>query len=234
MPEFSPATDPEALELLRRFPLFAGLSREDEVKLAQEVLQKTYPAGARLFEVGEPVHGFYLIRRGAVKVFRISPEGKEQILSVFQPGQSFAEAAVFQGGGYPASAECLADSTLLYVSRDMLLRQIRTDPDFALRVIAGLSMKLRRMVQMVEDLTLRDARGRLCRYLLGLAPEGATSPVVVELPVQQTLISRLLGITQETLSRTVKSLVQEGAIETSRRGKIVIHDMSALEGHSIL
>lgn len=218
---------PTLLEL-KKIPLFAGLSPEDVEGLQVAVHGRKMAAGTRIFNEGDPVLGFYAVQKGAVKIFKTSPRGQEQVLAVITPGQTFAEAAAFTGGGYPASTECLEDSELVFVEREAFVRRLRTDPDLALRLMAGMALKLRRMVGLVEDLTLRDARGRLSRYLLGLMPDHAQAPAQIELPAQQILIARMLGITAETLSRTLKGLKDEGTLEITGHGKFTVLDLESL------
>ncbi len=143
-------------------------------------------------------------------------------------GQTFAEAVAFLDGGYPASAETLEDSELFYIEREAILGMITRDPEFALRMMAGMALKLRRFVAMVEDLTLRDAKGRIARYLLGLAPESITAPCTIKLPTQQTVLARLLGLTGETLSRTLKNLRDEGVVGVNRSGSVEIFSIESL------
>lgn len=212
---------------LDQFPLFANLDPNESGTLAEQLGERHYGAGTELFEAGQPVEGFFLVVSGSVKIFKLSPDGKEQIMGVFSAGQSFAEAAVFQSmRGYPASAQCLQDSVLIFVPRDVLLRQIGRTPELAFRLLAGMAAKLRRLVGLVEDLTLRDARGRLCRYLLTLAPEGEDEIV---LPFPQTVLARMLGITQETTSRTLKALFDEGVLESHGPGRFRVLERDVLE-----
>jgi CRP/FNR family transcriptional regulator len=201
---------------LRKFPLFSGLSPEDAEAFQRQCVPVSYRAGVRIFDEGEPARGFYLVLSGQVKIFKLSPRGQEHILAVIGPGGTFAEAAAFLGRGYPASTECLEDSELVFVEREPIRQLLVKDPDMALRMMAGMALKLRSLVAMVEDLTLRDARGRLARYLLGLAPAQELQPQV-KLPTQQTVLARLLGLTQETLSRTLKGLKEEGLVSASGR-----------------
>lgn len=212
--------------------MFSSLSPEDAAALQPALQLRKVGEGTRLWNQGDPVRGFYLVVSGAVKVFRVSPHGNEQVMTIATPGQTFAEAAVFMGGGYPAHAETLQDSDLLFVEREPFVRQLHRDPNLALRIMAGMAMKLRRMVAMVEDLTLRDARGRLCRYLAGLVPEGASAPVTVKMPARQLLIARMLGITSETLSRTLKALKEEGLLEVGGSGRFLINDLTRLQSEA--
>lgn len=217
---------------LKKIPLFSGLSPEDVEGLQSALHVRKMAAGSRIFNEGDPVHGFYVVQKGAVKIFKTSPRGQEQVLGVMAPGQTFAEAAVFMGGGYPASTECLEDTELLFVEREGFVRRLRSDPDLALRMMAGIALKLRRMVALVEDLTLRDARGRLSRYLLGLLPEDAQEPAHVELPAQQLLIARMLGITAETLSRTLKAMKDDGTLEIEGHGRFTVLSLESLRESS--
>lgn len=212
---------------LRKFPLFSGLSPEDAEAFQRQCVPVSYRAGVRIFDEGEPARGFYLVLSGQVKIFKLSPRGQEQILAVIGPGGTFAEAAAFLGRGYPASTECLEDSELVFVEREPVRQLLVKDPDMALRMMAGMALKLRSLVAMVEDLTLRDARGRLARYLLGLAPANELQPQI-KLPTQQTVLARLLGLTQETLSRTLKGLKEEGLVIAA--GRSLTLDVPGLRG----
>lgn len=215
---------------LCQFDLFTSLTPEDAIALSRAVRLLRMPAGNLVFQQGEEATGFYLVQEGAVKIFKVNPAGQEQVLHVSVAGQSFAEAAVFQGDKYPANAACVEDSVLVFVERDALLRQLRHDPELALRMLSGMATKHHHLVRLVEDLTLRDARGRICRYLLGLVPprtKDGSSPTV-RLPVSQTLLARLLGLSGETLSRVLKVLSKEGIVESRGRGQLVVRDLNSL------
>ncbi len=213
---------------LRKFGLFSALPPEEAQRLAQHLQIRSYPTRFRLFDAGESASGFYLIFSGKVKIFRVSPEGSEQVLGIFEEGQSFAEAAVFQGGGYPAAAETLEPTELIFIDRKMILDTVRSDPEFALRLLGGMSLKLRRLVRLIDSLTLKDAKGRVARYLAGLLPADMREPVEIELPISKTLLARMLGVTGETLSRTLKSLSQDGVIVSLERGSVKIGRVEAL------
>lgn len=190
---------------------------------------RSFPSGTQIFETGEPARCFYLVLSGAVKIYKLSPQGSEQVLAVFRPGQTFAEAAVLLGGRYPASTEALEDCELIVIDRDSIISIIQHDTEFCLRLLAGMALKLRHLVGMVEDLTLRDARGRVARYILNLTTENSPQAAEdVRLPHTQTVVARLLGLTGETLSRTLKSLREEGFIESPKPGHFSILDRGQL------
>ncbi len=222
---------------LTDFALFSAVTPQDAEALRRTTRVLRCVAGTRIFDFGAPVLGFYLVRSGLVKVFRLSPAGQEQVLAVMGKGQVFAEAALFMKG-YPASAECVEDAELLFVERVALLAQLAHDPEMALRMLGGMASKLSKLVHLVDDLTLRDARGRICRYLLVLADESSEGgsrstareeqPDVVRLPVSQTLLARLLGLTGETLSRTLKSLRDDGLVQPVSKGRLRLCNPEAL------
>ncbi|MBS2038926.1 Crp/Fnr family transcriptional regulator [bacterium] len=215
---------PQALRIAD-FPLFAGLQPADADLIETASLSRHYAAGNRIFQEGESARWLYLVRFGSVKIFKLSPRGGEHVLAVLTAGQTFAEAPVFSGGKYPANSECVEDCELVLVDREALLQLLARDPDLGLRMLAGMALKLRKLVATVEDLTLRDARGRLARYLLGLRETGDT----IQLPIAQGLLARLLGLTGETLSRTFRGLRQEGVLEHDRSGLIQVLDWTVLE-----
>lgn len=211
---------------LRTFPLFAELCDSDLENLGAQVQRRAYSARQRIFDMGDPALGIYMVESGKVKVFRVSRDGAEQVLGVFQTGDEFALAPVFYGGRYPASAETLESSKLYFLEREVLLRLISQNPEVALRMLGTLAKKLQGLVSMVDSLGLRDAKGRLARYLARrLAPQ---SPSVVELPMSKTLLSQHLGIKMETLSRTFRSLADEGVLGSTERGRIEVKDLDAL------
>ncbi len=208
---------------LRSFPLFSCLSPTDGERLQHFSQTLHFPAGGTIFDEAQPARALYLVQSGQVKIFKINPRGQEQILAVIPAGQTFAEAAVFMGGNYPASAQCLEDSRVISVERQALLQLMGQDPELALRMMAGMALKLRRLVGLVEDLTLHDARGRLARYLTALGEDDT-----ILLPTQQNVLARLLGLTSETLSRTFKTLREEGILGPLQGRRMAILDRSAL------
>lgn len=214
---------------LRAFPLFSHISDTDVANLGGEVQLRTYAKGQRIFEMGDPAIGLYFIKSGKVKVFRVSREGAEQVLGVFSDGEEFALAAVFHGGSYPASAETLETSRIYFLERDALLRHIGREPELALRLLNSMSKKLQGLVSLIDSLSLKDAKGRLARYLTTLMPEDCESPMAVDLPMSKTLLAQHLGVKMETLSRTFRVLVNEGTLGSVKQGHIVIEDVDGIQ-----
>ena len=208
---------PEDLDVLARLPLFTGLSRDAIRDLLADAWVQTFPRNKVLFLQDEPALRFYVIFEGWVKLFRESEDGDESVIAVFTNGESFAEAAIFDSRNFPVSAMAVDESRLLVVPADSFIRRIREDSDYALKLMASMSRHLRRLVQQVEQLTVRSTTERLASFLIKLCPEG-TGPAVVQLPLDKSLIAGRLGMQPETLSRALAKLRALG-VET--KGNVV-------------
>jgi len=189
--------------------LFAGLTEADLQLLATVSRTKDYRRGEILFEQGEKARGFYVVASGKVKIYKLSPEGKERILHIVLPGNTFAEAAIFADGCYPAFAEPLEKSTLVFFPKEDFLNLLHQHSQIAINIIGGLSKFLRQFVAQIEDLTFRDVPARLARYLLDI---GADEESQVVLPFSKTQLASNLGTVSETLSRTFRKLSDEELI----------------------
>jgi len=200
--------------------MFSALPDEDLRQLASLAVPRRYPKRTAVFREGERADGFFVVAAGNVKVFKLSEEGKEQVLHVLDPGQTFAEAVIFEGGVYPAHAETLSDADLLFLPRRPFLELLERHPKVAVRMLASLSRWLKRMTDLVESLSLRDVETRLVFFLSeelksrGIAPKDGVS---LELPVSKNVLAARLGTVPETFSRTLKKLQDDGVIAV--RGK---------------
>jgi CRP/FNR family transcriptional regulator len=195
--------------LLKNIPLFAGLTENELDALLDVGRMRDCSRGELLFSEGEPADGFYVVLDGRVKVYKLSSEGKERILHVIHPGGTFAEAAIFGEGLFPAYAEPLQASTLLFLSKDGFLRLLTDNGRVAINMIAGLSRFLRQFASQIEDLTFKDVPSRLARYLLDLSRGERTN---VELPISKSQLASNLGTVSETLSRTLRKLSDDDLI----------------------
>lgn len=189
--------------------LFAGLTADDLQLLATVSRSREYRRGEILFEQGETADGFYAVVSGKVKIYKLSPEGKERILHIVLPGNTFAEAAIFADGCYPAFAEPLEKSNLIFFPKRDFLNLLHQHSQVAINIIGGLSKFLRQFVVQIEDLTFRDVPARLARYLLELGAEDCSQVV---LPFSKTQLASNLGTVSETLSRTFRKLSDEELI----------------------
>ena len=212
-------------QILKTCPFFAGLSDVDIEALMGIARVRDSSRGELLFSDGEKAVGFFVVLDGKVKVYKLSPEGKERILHIIHPGGTFAEAAIFADGLYPAYAEPLQSSKLLFLPKEGFLNLLMDNGRISINMIAGLSKFLRQFANQIEDLTFKDVPSRLARYLMALS-EGVNASV--ELPISKSQLASNLGTVSETLSRTLRKLSEDDLISVS--GKTVeILDFERLE-----
>ena len=213
---------------LRSCQLFGGISVEDVENIASFVVPKWLNKGDYLFHEGTPPEGFYVVQSGAINIHRVSAAGKEQVISVFRAGQSFAEAAVAGQGGYPADARAIEPSAVLLVPKAAFLELLRKRPELALRMLGSMSQHLRVLVESLDDLTLKDVETRLANWLLKRCPKPpGTEPVSIQLDRTKRVLAAELGTTSETLSRTLAKFRDVGLLTVS--GKSI----SLLKPHEI-
>ncbi len=197
---------------LARLSLFKGLPPRGLDELAKITTLRSFHQGETVFVEEEPASGFYILFSGKVKIFKLSPDGKEQILHIIEPGQSFAEITVFEGGRYPANAEALEQSRAVFFPAAALIRKFKSDPYLAMNMLAVLSSRLREFAQTIENLALRGVPERLATYLLhlqGLRNGAAT----FDLEIKKGVLANLLGTTGESVSRTLARMSEAGLIE---------------------
>ena len=222
--------DSEAV--LKKCPLFWGLTNREIVDLQAISTPRRYPKGTLIFSEGEEAEGFFVLFSGRVKVYKLSPDGKEQILHIISPGETFAEAALFAGSTYPAFAESLTETRVLFFSKEGVLNHIRKNPQISLNMIAGLSQWLRKFVDLVEELSLKDVTARLSKYLIDLSTSSGRSSargIECELNITKSQLASQLGTISETLSRALGKL-RDRRIITVEGKKITILQKEALEG----
>ena len=190
-------------------------------RLGHTVVERQFEKDEVIFLEGEPCQGLFIVREGSVKIYQLSPEGREQILSFIKPGDSFNEVAVFDGGTNPANTVAAEITSLWIVPRSAIVELIQTNPAVALVVIQNLGARLRHLVGLVEDLSLRQVSGRVAKLLLEMA---ATEERAL---TQQEMAARL-GTVREVIGRSLRQLETRGLIKTER-GKVVILDRDELE-----
>jgi CRP/FNR family transcriptional regulator len=212
-------------QILKHSPLFAGLSDSDLDALMEIARIREHQRGELLFSEGEQAVGFFVVLDGKVKVFKLSPEGKERILHIIHPGGTFAEAAIFGDGLYPAYAEPLQVSQLLFLPKEGFLGLLMNNGRISINMIAGLSRFLRQFANQIEDLTFKDVPSRLARYLMELS---RGTKATVELPISKSQLASNLGTVSETLSRTLRKLSEDDLISVTGK-KVDILDFERLE-----
>lgn len=218
-------------ELLKKCPLFAGLREDDLRKVRAISILKQIGKKEVLFSEGEEAKGFYVILSGKIKLYKISSEGKEQILHVVSEPDAFAEAALFVEGSYPAFAEALIDSRVLFIPKRDFIQLIEKNPRLSINMIVSLSHYLRRFASLIEELSLKEVSSRIAKYLIDLSLRSAKEGKnlgEVELDLSKTQLASKLGTISETLSRTLAKMKAKRIIDV-KRNKVFILNRALLE-----
>jgi CRP-like cAMP-binding protein len=217
-------------QALKKAQLFAGLTEEEMIAVSARAVRKLYSAGELLFSEGEPCSGLYVVASGKIRIFKLSPNGREQVLAVDGPGASIAELPVFDGGPYPASATAIEESEMIFLSRKDFQAFCLEHPGVALKVLAVVGMRLRRLVGIIEELSFTTVRQRLIAYLLRASETGHKTArgVALELAGSHQAIANEIGTVRELVSRNLARLQAEGMLEVDAR-HILIKDAAALK-----
>lgn len=213
--------------LLSGFTLFRELSDTHLALVASQSRALAVQRGQRLFHRGDPAHGLFLLLEGQIKLAVTSPQGMEKVICIIKPGESFGDAVIFLDRPvFPVSAQATEDSSLLVVPKRVIFELLESDHSVACKMLAGLSVYNRQLVQQIEAIALLTCSQRFIGYLLQVA-DASDTPDHVMLPASKTNIASLLNLAPETLSRTMLKLQQAGLIEM--RGKeIFITDVAGL------
>ncbi|MDP2730920.1 MAG: Crp/Fnr family transcriptional regulator [Dehalococcoidales bacterium] len=211
-------------EFLQSIPYFNGLSSAELESISQLVSERKVERGEIILYEDEPAEGLFLVVSGAVKVFKTSAGGKEQILSIVRPGESFNDVPIFDDGLNPASAQAMGEVVLYELKKSNLKALLQTYPQVALNVIKVLAGQVRNLVSLVEDLSFRHVIGRVARILVEHAGDG-TNPGQ---KLTQQNMAAMAGTAREVVGRSLKALEDEGMIRMDRH-RIVITNKEALK-----
>lgn len=195
-----------------KIPLFAGLHSDAKAVIAGMIREQAHPKGAMIFQEGDGAKGFYVVGTGKVKIFKATPDGKEKILHIFGAGEPFGEVAMFAGSPFPASAQALEASRLLFLPRESFVAGITKSPALALSMLGVLSQRLRAFTVQIEQLSLKEVPARLAAYLATLQEETGGEGAL-SLPVSKAQLASLIGTSPETLSRILTRMVAAGLID---------------------
>ena len=198
--------------MLAGFQIFANLSREHLKKLEEITQEISLAKGVELFAPGDPSRGFYVVRDGTIRVYGMSPQGKEITQEIAGRADAFAVASVFSDT-YHCFAEALKDSQLYLVKKKEFLDLVTADREFAVAWMRMLSLMVINLRRRLVDLTLKSPKARIAGYLLLLAEmQGSQS---VALPVPRKELATFLGMTHETFYRTTKELTNDDLVRFS-------------------
>jgi CRP/FNR family transcriptional regulator, dissimilatory nitrate respiration regulator len=220
----------ETLQILKKSLLFSGLEEEHVAEVASIAQRRTFAKGETIFAEGEPATGFYLLASGSVKMCKTSPEGKEKVLHFVHPVETFAEAAFFGDGRYPAEARAVEAGMAVFFPKGAFMGLLERNTKFSLNLIVSLSLLLRKFARQIEELSFAEVPTRLAGYLVELAERKSTTfqgKTYVELDVKKGELASRLGTVSETLSRSFRKLREEAILEVEG-SRVIILDMPRL------
>jgi len=203
-------------EIIESTNLFKGLPQEQIDIILDMTIEKQFVRGETIFFEGDEAKGFYIVTGGQVKVFKMNPLGKEHILHIFGAGEPIGEVPVFHNQPFPASAEALVKSRLIYFPRKDFVNLIEKHPSVSLNMLALLSMRLRQFASQIENLSLKEVPARLANYLIYVSEEQDNTDTI-QLSVSKGQLASLLGTIPETLSRIFAKMSDEGLIRVEGR-----------------
>ena len=217
----------QMIDHIAAIPLFQGLLKEYHEDLTSIVVDQIFRRGQIIFSEGDEGNGLYVVISGRVKIFKVSQEGKEQILHFFGPGEPFGEVPVFAGELFPANAESIEESRIFFFPRNAFIDLISKNPSIALSMLAVLSRRLRTFTMLIEDLSLKEVPGRVSTYLLYLSEHKDEADHLI-LDISKGQLASLLGTIPETLSRILARMAKEELICLDGPRRIQILDRNGL------
>ena len=194
----------EIVQILKKSLLFSGLDEHNLAEVSGIATRRTIVKGESLFVEGEVATGFYLLARGGMKLCKLSPDGREKVLHFVHPGETFAEAAFFGDGKYPAEARAVESGELIFFPKASFMGLLERNPQFSLNLIISLSLSLRRFARQIEELSFAEVPTRLAAYLLELSERKSTTfqgKTYLDLEMKKGEMASRLGTVSETFSR---------------------------------
>ena len=211
--------------LIGETTLFRDLDAALIGELADQTRSLAFKRGETIFNQGDPASAFFIVARGWIKIYRVSPDGDETMIGVFAAGESFAEIAALAHGAYPANASAVTDVELIAVPARCIFDQVKRDPQTALIMLGSMSQKAHRLVAEIERLKGQSATERLADFLIEQSPH-KTGMCAVQLPFEKATIAGRLGMKPESLSRAFRRLRPHGVVV--KDDIVMINEIAAL------
>lgn len=216
----------ESLSLWREVPFLHDLPDTVLAELARAARRVHFTQGQTIFLEEEPTAGLFLVEEGRVKICRFAADGREHILLISGRGDTFNDVSALDGGPNPACAVAFSDAILWQVSRDELRRLSIQHPELAWALIESLAQRARYLIGIVQDLAMRNVKGRLARLLLDQAEAAERGTPLPH--ITQEEMANQLGTVREVVGRALRSLAAEGILTVDRQ-RIEIVDRARLQ-----
>jgi len=211
--------------------IFGGLDPIEREMIARRAVRKDFAAGQLLFQEGDVCTGLHIVSSGRVRIFKSSASGREQVLAIEGPGSTVAELPIFDGGQYPASAVAVEATEIAFIPRDQFRAFCLERPEVALKVLAAVGARLRKLVDLIEELSFTTVRQRLAAQLVRLARTAGQKTdegIACQLPDSHQEMAHRMGTVRELVSRNLTRLAAEGIVKVDGR-HILIRELEKLE-----
>jgi len=213
---------PQKLNLLHKNEYFEGLEDGLLQQVAMHMQLREYERGEELFWEDDPCAGLHIIEQGFVKLYRLSPQGRQYIVRVLQEGDTCNEVPTFDGGTNPVNVEALETTRVWVIQPEILRTLLKKHPEFAQKVIDNFAKNLRGLVRMVSEMAFYQVTHRLARLISEQSPEE-----LIGTPWTQEQLAARLGTVREVVARSLKELERSGAIQMDKR-RIAVSDPDVL------
>ena len=215
------------LKIISNAPFFNGLPEEQLNKILNISVIKQFNKDDFIFLEQDDGNGFYIVIEGMIKIFKLSLDGKEQILHFFGPGEPFGEVPVFSGKSFPANAQAIKKSETIFFPKQSFIKLISQNPSITMNMLSVLSKRLREFTVQIENLSLKEIPGRIAAYLIFLSKE-QDNKNIISLNISKGQLASLLGTIPETLSRILGKMSDQKLIKVNGK-KIIITDKDELK-----
>ena len=212
-------------EVVMRTPLFKAMGPAITRAMIGDRAPRTYVRGESVFGEGDPADGFFCIIEGWAKLYRLREDGEEIVVSIFSAVETFAEVAMFLGGRYPVSCEAASPARILKIDAAKLREAVLDQPQLAFDMLAAASVRLRQLVDEIEQLKAKSAPQRIAGFFLKQTVS-TSGPARIALPYEKALIASRLGMKPESFSRALGKLAELGVVV--ERESVSISDVARL------
>ena len=212
-------------DVVMRAPLFKAMGPKISRAMIDSRSARLYARGEPVFHEGDPADGFFCLIEGWAKLTRLREDGEEVVVAIFSAGETFAEVAMFLSGRYPASCETVSLARILKIDAAKLRSAVMAEPQLAFDMLAAASIRLRQLVDEIEQLKAQSAPQRIADFFVRLA-NVATGPAQIALPYEKALIASRLGMKPESFSRALVRLGALGVVV--ERESVAIADIGKL------
>lgn len=226
---------PTAEELLKSTPLYRRVPADDLRRLAAATVVKRYAKGETIFSEGDAAEAFLTIAEGRVKIFKMTPAGKDIILEIFGAGDPLGALAVYEDRPYPASAVALEDTVCLLIRKQDFYGLLEAHPSLVRSLLLGMTRRLVELTNRLAELTGGRVEPRIARLFLKLTDQmgrPAAEGILIPLPLSRQELADLTGTTIETCIRIMSRWGKEGIVRTDKEGFTLL-DRSTLEAISL-